>query len=67
MQGTSKLKTGSFSQLPTASCRCTEWPGGADIDEAAEVQSIKTRVVKLLGDENHRKDVPSARMVEVCA
>eukprot|EP00434_Breviolum_minutum_P010395 symbB.v1.2.009169.t1/scaffold579.1/size184598/3 len=30
--------------------------GGADIDEAAEVQSIKTRVVKLLGDENHRKD-----------
>ena len=57
LKGTSKLKTGSgTANCPAASCRCKEWPGGADIDEAAEVQSIKTRVVKLLGDENHRKD-----------
>ena len=26
-------------------------PGGADMDESAELQSIKTRVVKLLGCE----------------
>ena len=26
-----------------------ETPGGADMDESSELQSIKTRVVKLLG------------------